>query len=128
MMYSKYQIIKMLKNWFRSMNCFSWIKLILALVHLKYWYYNPPYAELLYRRHHICQILSYPTETPFNTNPIIFCIGFNILSYSIRPRATTSIGYTKSYIKPSQSDLLSSHIQIIISYGWNTLPIKKLSL
>ena len=34
----------------------------------------------------------------------MFVIGFNILSYSIRPQATTSIGYTKSYIKPSQSN------------------------
>ena len=30
-MYSKYQIIKILKNCFRNMNCFSWIELIPVL-------------------------------------------------------------------------------------------------
>ena len=76
---------------------------------------------------HLCQILPQPTETLTNTNLIMFFIGFNILSYSIRPQATASIGYTKSDIKPSQSNLLSSFIQIMIPYGLNTLPIKKLS-
>ena len=38
--------MKMLKNCFQNMNCFSWIKLIPALMHLKYWYYSSPYLEL----------------------------------------------------------------------------------
>ena len=63
LMYSKYQIMKILKNCFRSMNCFFWIKLILVLIHLKYWYYNSSYAELPYLPHHICQMLPQPTET-----------------------------------------------------------------
>ena len=33
---------------------------------------------------------------------------FQYFLYSIRPQATTSIWYTKSYIKPRQSNLLSS--------------------
>ena len=43
----------------------------------------------------------------------MFFIAFNIFSYSIQPQATTCIGYTKSYIKPSQSNLLSNYIQIV---------------
>ena len=37
----------------------------------------------------------------------MFFIGFPILSYLIRQHATTSIGYTKPYAKPNQSNLLS---------------------
>ena len=59
---------------------------------------------------------------------IMLFIGFPILSFPIQPNATTSIGYTKPYDKPSQSKLLSSCLQIIIPYGSGTLPIKKLSL
>ena len=55
-MRSKYQIIKILRNHFQYTNCFSWIKLILVLIHLKYWYCNSPYLELLYFPHHFCQI------------------------------------------------------------------------
>ena len=36
----------MLKNCFENMNCFPWIKLIPALIHLKYWYYIPPSPSL----------------------------------------------------------------------------------
>ena len=49
------------------------------------------------------------------------------LSYPFRPYALI-IGYNKPYPKPRQSNLLSSHLKIIISYLSNTLPIKKLSL
>ena len=44
---------------------------------------------------------------------------FPILLYIIRPHATTSIGYTNTYAKPSHYTLLSSYIQIIIYYGSN---------
>ena len=125
MTYSKYQIIKILENCFRCMNCFSWIKLILVLIHLRYWYYNSPYAEHPYLPHHLCQILPEPAEILFSTNLIMFFIGFNILSYPIRPQATTGIGYTKSFVNPSPSNLLSSYIQIMIPYRSNTLPIKQ---
>ena len=128
MMYSKYQILKILKNCFQNMNCSFWIKLILVLIHLKNWYYHSPHAELPYIPYYLRQVLPEPTETFSNTNLIMFFIGFNILSYSIRQQATTSIGYTKSYIKPKQSNLLSSWIQIMIPYGSNAQPIKKLSL
>ena len=72
----------------------------------------------------------YPSQLKplFNTILIMFFIGFSILPYPIRPRANISIGYIKPCVKPSQSNLLSSYIQIIISYRSNTLPMKKLSL
>ena len=37
----------------------------------------------------------------------MFFKGFSILSYLIRPHATSSTGYTKPYSKPNQSNLLS---------------------
>ena len=39
----------------------------------------------------------------------MFFIGFPILSCPIRPHITTSIGYTKAYVKPNQAYLLSSY-------------------
>ena len=68
-MYSKYQLIKILENCFQNMNCFSWIKLIPVLIHLKYWYYNSPYLELPCLSHHLGQILLQPTETPLQHSP-----------------------------------------------------------
>ena len=95
-----------MQNCFQNAKFFYWTKLISVLIHLKHWYYDSPYLEL-------------PTTL------VMFFIGFPILSYPIQPNATTSIGYTKSYGKSSQSNLLSSCLQIIISYGLGTLPIKK---
>ena len=60
----------------------------------------------------------------FNTVLIMLFIGFPILSYLIWPHAR-SIGYIKPYAKPSHSNLLSSYIYMIKTYGPNTLPIKK---
>ena len=37
----------------------------------------------------------------------MFFVGFSILSDLIQPHATTSVGYTKPYAKPNQSNLLS---------------------
>ena len=92
-------------------------KLIPVLIHLKYWYYDSLYLELPCLLHHLYQV--YPSlEKPlFNTIFIMFFIGFTILSYPIQPHATINIGYTKTYGKPSQSNLLSSCLQIIIPYG-----------
>ena len=62
-------MIKILENCFQNMNCFSWIKLIPVLIHLKYWYYSSPYLEsscLL--PHHLCHILPEPTETALQHN------------------------------------------------------------
>ena len=42
----------------------------------------------------------------------------------IRPRATTSIGYTKPYANPSQSSLLLTYIQIIILMAQTCYPSK----
>ena len=127
-MYSKYQIIKILENCFQNMNCFPWIKIIPVR--------SDP-SQILMLRFPIPRASSltifvkfYPSQLRplFNTIPIMFFIDFPILSYPIQPHATTSIGYTRPYGKPSQSNLLSSCILIIIPYGSNTLPIKKLSL
>ena len=91
------------------MNCFYWAKIIPVLIHLKHWQYHSPYQDL-------------------STILIMFFIGFSILSYPIQPSATTTIGYPKPYGKPSQSNLLSSCLQIVMLYGSGTLTIKKLSL
>ena len=113
------------KNYFQNGNCFSWIKLIPVLIHLKYWYCNSPNLELPYLPCYFCPIFFYTVL--FNTILIMLLIGFPILSYAIRPHATTGIGYTKPYANPSQSSLISSYIKIIVPYGSNTLQIKKLS-
>ena len=63
----------------------------------------------------------------FNSILIKLFIRFLFLPYLIRPHPTTGTGYTKPYAIWSQSNLLSSYIQIIIPYRSNTLPIKKLS-
>ena len=47
---------------------------------------------------------------------------------SIWSQANASVGYTKPYTKPSQSNIISRYIQIIMPHESNTLPIKKLSL
>ena len=51
----KIQIIKILQNCFQNINCFSWIKVIPVLIHLKYLYYNPSHTEtpLQHNTHHI---------------------------------------------------------------------------
>ena len=71
-MYSKYWLIKVLENGFINMDCFSWIRLIPFLIHLKYWYYNSLCLKLPCLSHYFCQILSYPSETLFNTVLIMF--------------------------------------------------------
>ena len=72
---------------------------------LKHWYNDSPCLEL---------------PTILN----MFFTGFPILSYPIQPTTNTSIGYTKPYGKPSESNLLSSCLQIIIPYSSGTPPIK----
>ena len=71
----------------------------------------------------------YPSQQKslFKTILITFSIGFPILSYPMQSHTTTIIEYTKPYGKPSQSNLLSSCIHIIIPFGSNRLPIKKLN-
>ena len=126
-MYSEQQIIKILEICFQNMNCFYWIKLIPVPIYLKYWYYDFPYLELPCLPHHLCQISSL-LKPLFITILNMFSVKFPILSYPIWPHTTTSIGYTKPCAKPSKSNLWSSYIQMIITYGPNTLPIKKLNL
>ena len=64
-----------------------------------------PYIELPCLPHHPCQIRPIPHST----------------------KCHPSIGYTKRYVNPSQSNLESSYIDMKMPYGSNTLPIKKLS-
>ena len=103
---------------------FPWIKLTSASIHLKYWYYSAPSLERPFLSRHLCQISHVQIKLLFKTNLIMFFIGVPVFSYHIQPHVTI-IGYTKLCAKPSQSDLFSSYIQIIISYWSNTLPIKK---
>ena len=118
---------KSIGNCFQNTNCFSWIKLISVLIYLKYWYYNSHTYSFPNSLTISAKFLTSQLKSLFNTIPIKFFIGFHILSYAIRPRATTSSGYIKPYANPSQSNLISSYIKIIIPYGSNTLSIKKLS-
>ena len=48
LMYSKYQVIKILDNYFKNMKYFTWIELILFLIHSKYcrYQYAIPTASL----------------------------------------------------------------------------------
>ena len=59
---------KILENCFQNMNCFSWIKLIPVLIHLKYWYYDSPHLELYCLAHHLCRILLKPIDTSLQHN------------------------------------------------------------
>ena len=63
------------------MNCFSWVKLIPVLIHLKYWYYNIPHLELPYLPYDPCQILLYPTETllQHNSHHILYWFPYFVL-------------------------------------------------
>ena len=127
-MNSKYQVIKVLENYLQKRNCFSWIKLIPVLIYLEYWYYNFPYLELPCLPHHLCQILPQPTETPIQHNPRHVLHRF---LYFLLLHSTThyhEYWIYKPQTKQSQSNLLSSYMQIIIPYGSNTLAIKMLSL
>ena len=123
MMYSKYQIIKILENCFQNMNCFSWIKLIFVPIHLKYWCYNSAHLELHYLT---VSVKLYPSQLKpvFSTILIVLFIGLPIFSYPIQPYTTTDIEYIKPYAKPSQSNASSSYMQIIISYRSSTSRIK----
>ena len=92
LMYSKYQIIKILENCFQDMNCYCWIQLIPVLIDLKYWYYNLPRLELPCLPHYLCRILPYPTETPLKHNSSHVLHRFPYFSYLIWPQAITIIG------------------------------------
>ena len=58
-----------MKNCFKNMNVFNKIKLISALIHFKYWYYNAPSLELPCLPRYLCQFSPWPTETPLQYNP-----------------------------------------------------------
>ena len=86
------------------MKRFSWIKLIPVLIHLKYWYYNTPSQELPSFPYHL-----------FNTSLHVF----HLFPYFVLPNLTTCHKYWTywPHDKPSHSNLLSSYIQIIKTYG-----------
>ena len=56
LMYSNYQIRKILENYFQIVNFLPWIKLTSVLIHLKYWCYNTPSLELPCFPRHLFQI------------------------------------------------------------------------
>ena len=69
---------------------------------------NVPTSLTISVKFYLGQLKPSPTQTSSCSLSVsIFC------PTPIWPRATTSIGYTKSYIKPSQSNLLSNYIQIV---------------
>ena len=47
---------------------FSWIKLILVMINLKYWYYNKSSLKLPCLPHYFCQIAPWPTESRLQYN------------------------------------------------------------
>ena len=100
-----------MENCFQNMNCFSWIKLIPTLIHLKHLYSN---SLNLVLPSLTISVKFYPKQLKpfFNTILIIFFIEFTILSNSIWPRATTSIGYTKPYVKPIK--LYADHNTLLV--------------
>ena len=59
-------------------------KLILVLIHLKYWNYNSPYLELPYLPHHFCQIFNKSTETLLQHNPrhVVYWFPYLVLRHS----------------------------------------------
>ena len=126
-MYSQYHIIKIWENSFQNMNCFSRIKLIPVLIHLKYWYYNSPYVEFSCFPHHLCHILTKPTQTllHYNLRHVLHWFLYFVLPHSATHHH--KYWYTKPYGVSAQSNSLLSCIQITIPYGSNTLPIRKLS-
>ena len=96
------------------MNCFSWIKLILVLIHDKYWYCNSSYLEVSFSltislKFYLSQLKSSSAQII-----IMFFIGFSISSYSIGPQATKVLNipnHMQSQV-PSQSNLLHQDIYI----------------
>ena len=78
-MHSKYQIQKILENSLRNMNCFSWIKLVLVLIHLKYRYYNSPTETFptsltISVKFYLSQLKPFPTQTSSCSSSVsIFC-------------------------------------------------------
>ena len=97
-LYSKYQIIEILENFFQNMTCFLWIKLISYLIHLKYWYYNTPSLQLPASL--AISVIFFPVQLKplFNAILIMFLIGFPIFPYHIWPHATV-IGYTSFILR-----------------------------
>ena len=121
---------EILQNCFQNMNCFSWTKLISVLIHLRYWYYTSPHLELHCLPHHLCQVLPYPTETPLQHNTYYDLHRF---PYFVVFHWTTHYHKYLDILKhvSSQANQIYYqfiYIQIIISYGSNTVPMKRLSL
>ena len=115
----KYQIMKILGNCFQNINCFSWIKLIQVLIHLKYWYYNSPYLEIPCLPHHLCQNLPWPTETLLSTILVMLFVGFPFfLTHSTTSHHTYWIYQTICKVKPIK-------FSIKLYTDLNTLCIKR---
>ena len=71
----------------------------------------------------------YPSQlkTLINTIPILFFLGFLILSHPIQPHATTSIEYTRPFDKQRKLNLLLSCMQIQYLMDQTRFPSKSWS-
>ena len=128
MIYSNYQLTKILENCFQNMNCFTWIKLISVLSLFKYWYFNILSFQLLYLPCHLCQISPWPTETRLQDNSHHVLHRFPYFVITLRPhtQCTKPIKF-KSQDKPIKF-IIKLYIYIIIPYWTNTPHIKMLGL
>ena len=105
-MYSKNQIINILESCFQNMNCFSWIKLMSVLIHLKYWYFNFPYLELSY------------LSSPFLSNS-----NFALANWNPSSTQSSLLSYWFSYFVLTH--LTTYHYKYwIYQTIWQTKPIK----
>ena len=114
---------KILKNCFQNTNCFSWIKLIPVLIHLKYRYYNSPNLELLSLPHHLSQTLSKPNETSLQHNPPHVLHRFLCF---VLPHSTKRHHQYRIYQTTYQANAIKNIIKLYIYQ--NTLWVKKVTL
>ena len=93
-----YQIIKILGNCFRNINCFQFWSISNIDTTTTHPYSFPAiFVEFLHR--HLCRISLWPTETSLQDNHCHVLHHFSYFPDLIWPHATI-IGYTKPYAKP----------------------------
>ena len=75
-----------MENCFQSANCFTWVKIISALICLKYWYHNTPYLGLPCLPNHLCHFLPWPTQILFQHNlyHVLYWFLYFVLPHSTR--------------------------------------------
>ena len=116
MMYSNYQMIKILESCFQNMNCFSWIKVIAVLIDFNYCNYNTPSLKFPCFPCHACQISPCPTETPLQRSPHVlhrfseFIINLYIKLLSTFQKAE-SFFFSKNFSRASSVSKLDNTIK-----------------